>query len=546
MPVYNTPQQWLVKAIESVRNQIYPHWELCISDNASTLPHIKMVLDEYSLIDSRIHVVYRETNGHISANSNTALTLASGEFIALLDSDDELPEHALFWVAHEINRHPDADLIYSDSDIISENGIRFDPYFKPDWNPSLILSQNYFCHLGVYRLSIIKRVGGFREGFEGSQDHDLVLRCAEKTTLGRIQHIPRILYHWRAIPGSTASASGLTAKPYAWEAGKMAIEEHLTRMGVLGTVKPSPAGDHYQVSYFFKGQFPRVSIVITSGCDPHVNKFCIENLLSRITYPDFEILLMISSVSYKIPEQAEFLKGITDDQRVKILVYEDHLINYSRINNWAVAQSKSSILCFMKDRIEIITNDWLEKLVTRVHLPEVGVAGPLILYPDNRIESAGIILGLGGVAGAQFEGLPFGKPWYFGCAENEQDLSCVTAACMVLRREVFYEVGGFNENLAVAFNDVDLCIRIRKAGWRILWTPEVELYHHESVLIGKHNSPERAILFQAEVDYMRKLWGKTLDNDPFYNPNLSFDTPNHDLAFPPRITKLPDVDGVVG
>lgn len=209
LPVYNTPKEWLVKAIESVRNQIYPHWELCISDDASTLPHIRMVLDEYSRIDSRIHVVYRETNGHISANSNTALTLASGEFIALLDSDDELSEHALFWVAHEINRYPNVDLIYSDEDKISEEGIRFNPYFKPDWNPALMLSQNTFSHLGVYRYSLVKKVGGFREGFEGSQDHDLVLRCSEETTPERIRHIPRILYHWRAISGSTASASGV-------------------------------------------------------------------------------------------------------------------------------------------------------------------------------------------------------------------------------------------------------------------------------------------------------------------------------------------------
>jgi GT2 family glycosyltransferase len=543
LPVYNTPKEWLVKAIESVRNQIYPHWELCISDDASTLPHIRMVLDEYSRIDSRIHVVYRETNGHISANSNTALTLASGEFIALLDSDDELSEHALFWVAHEINRYPNVDLIYSDEDKISEEGIRFNPYFKPDWNPALMLSQNTFSHLGVYRYSLVKKVGGFREGFEGSQDHDLVLRCSEETTPERIRHIPRILYHWRAISGSTASASGVEEKPYAWTAGKRSIEEHLDRLGTPGVVTFAPGG-HYRVSYLSDGYFPKVSIIMPSACKLHLLKPCIDSLLSRTSYPDFEVLLVVNEIRYAVPEQAEFLNGIGADPRVKVLVYGDQPFNYSKLNNWAIAQSKGSFLCLLNDDIEVITDDWLEKLVVRTRITGVGVVGPLLLYPNNRIQHAGVILGLGGVSGHQFVEMPKGYPGYFRRAENEQDLSCVTAACMVLRREVFYEVGGFNEDLAVAFNDVDLCIRIRKAGWRILWTPEVELYHHESASIGKHDSPERAILFQAEVDYMRKLWGKTLDNDPFYNPNLSFGTLNHDLAFPPRITKLPDVDNL--
>ena len=541
MPVYNTPKQWLIKAIESVRNQIYPYWELCISDNASTDPDIRQVLDEYARTDSRIHVIYRESNGHICANSNTALTLAAGEFIALLDSDDEIPEHALFWVAHEINHHPDVDLIYSDSDVISENGVRFDPYFKPDWNPALMLSQNTFNHLGVYRHSLVKKVGGFREGFEGSQDHDLVLRCSEETTSERIRHIPRILYHWRAIPGSTASISGLAAKPYAWVAGKRAIEEHLEHIGTPGIVNPSPAGDHYQVSYIPNGIFPKVSIVMPSECKLTLLKHCLESLLSRTTYPDFEILLVLNEVQYSVPEQAEFLKGIISDPRVKVLVYPDQPFNSSKRYNWAIAQCRSPLLCLMNDDMEVISDNWLEKLVIRVQISGVGAVGPLLLYPDNRIQHAGVILGLGGIAGHQFSGLQKGTPWSFGQAENEQDLSCVTAACMLMRKEVFDSIGGFNEELSAAYNDVDLCIRIRKAGWRIIWTPEVEFYHHESASIGTHDRPERSVLFQAEAALMRKLWGETLDNDPFYNPNLSLDTPNHDLAFPPRISRLPDV-----
>ena len=542
MPVYNTPKQWLVKAIESVRSQIYPHWELCISDDASTLPDVRKVLDEYARLDPRIHAVYRKTNGHICANSNTALTLATGEFIALLDADDELSEHALFWVAYEINRHPDVDLIYSDSDIITESGVRRDPYFKPDWNPALILSQNYFCHLGVFRHSLLKKIGGFREGFEGSQDHDIVLRCYEETTTDQIRHIPRILYHWRAIPGSTASASGLAAKPYAWVAGKKSIEEFLVHEGMPGIVNRSPFGDHYQVSYLSNGNFPKVSIIIPSTCKLHLLKPCMESLLSRTTYPDFEILLVINEISYHVPEQAEFLKSLDADPRIRILVYEDQPFNYSKLNNWAIAQTQSPVLCLMNDDTEVITRDWLEKLVVRTRISKVGAVGPLLLYPDDRIQHAGVILGLGGVAGHQFVGMPKGAPGYFGRGENEQDLSCVTAACMVLKREAFEAIGGFNEELAVAFNDVDLCIRIRNDGWRILWTPEVEIYHHESASVGQFDSPERASLYQAEAAHMRKLWGETLDNDPFYNPNLSLDSPNHDLAFPPRISSFPVMD----
>ena len=543
LPVYNTPKEWLVKAIESVRNQIYPHWELCISDDASTLPHIKIVLDEYSRIDSRIHVVYRETNGHISANSNTALTLASGEFIALLDSDDELPEHALFWVAHEINRHPNVDLIYSDEDKISEDGIRFSPYFKPDWNPALMLSQNTFSHLGVYRRSLVEEVGGFRLGFDGSQDWDLVLRCSEKTHPERIRHIPRILYHWRTIPGSTAVSTN--EKPYAWMAGKRAIEEYLERTGTPGIVTPK-LGGHHQVSYLSNGYFPKVSIIIPSTCKLKLLKPCVYSLLSRTSFPNFEIFLVVNEVSFAVPEQAEFLNGIGADPRVKVLVYGDQPFNYSKLNNWAIAQSKSSLLCLMNDDTEIITGDWLEKLVIRVQLPGVGAVGPMLIYPDNRVQHAGIILGLGGPAGHQFTGILKGEGGYFGRAGLEQDLSCVTAACLVLRREAFYEVGGFNEGLPVAFNDVDLCIRIRKAGWRILWTPEVELYHYEGASVGKHDSATRKDLsnFKTEVDLMRTLWGETLVNDPFYNPNLSLDTPMHNLAFPPRISRLPDAQMV--
>jgi glycosyltransferase involved in cell wall biosynthesis len=542
MPVYNTEQAWLTRAIDSVRAQLYPHWELCISDDASTLPHVRATLDACARDDARIRVVYRDTNGHISANTNCALKLATGDYVALLDADDELAVHALFWVANEIINNPDADLIYSDEDKIDIEGRRFDAYFKPDWNPALILSQNFFCHLGVYRRSLVEKVGGFRVGFEGSQDHDLLLRCAESSAPERIRHIPRVLYHWRATPGSTASSEALDAKPYAWRAAARAIGEHLQRRGIEGTVGEA-IRLYYQVDYRVPAALPKVSIVMPSACKLHLLKPCMESLFGKTRYPEFELLLVVSKIRYQDREQAAYLESLKSNGRIRVLPYDDRPFNYSWLNNWAVSHATGPVLCFMNDDIEVITPDWLEKLVTRLHLDGVGAAGPMLYFPDDRVQHAGVILGLGGVAGHGFLGLKRGSAGYFGRAALEQDLSCVTAACMVVRRADFDGVKGFNEELSVAFNDVDLCIRLRQAGWRILWTPQVEMYHHESASIGQHNSPERKAQFELETAMMRRMWGDKLDSDPFYNPNLSLATNRFTLAFPPRIAKLPEARG---
>jgi GT2 family glycosyltransferase len=539
MPVYETGVYWLERAIESVRNQIYPNWQLCISDDASTDPRVRQVLDKYARLDSRISIFYRETRGHISANSNTALGLATGEYVALLDADDELSEHALFWIVHEILRHPSAEVIYSDEDKLDANGNRFGPYFKPDWNPALMLSQNVCCHLGVFKRSLLEKIGGFRPGFEGSQDHDLILRCAEIAGPQRIRHIPRVLYHWRAIPGSSGSQAGLSAKPYAWQAGKRAIEEHLNRCRTPGVVQLA-AGQYYQVEYQLVPPHPKVSIIIPTALTRNLVITCIESLLHRSSYPNFEVLIAANGICFKSPDQKRVLSSLTSDPRVKVLVYEDQPFNFSKINNWAVRQSDGSLLCLMNDDVEVITEDWLEKLVARAQLPTVGAVGAMLLYPDKTIQHAGVILGLGGVAGHPFRRLSRGTGGYFGRAALEQDLSCVTAACMMVRREVFDLVNGFNEKLIIAFNDVDLCIRIRNAGWRIIWTPTVELFHHESVSVGQPSSEQRKQQFEFECQFMRELWGETLNNDPFYNSNLSLATNYFGLSFPPRIATLPE------
>jgi GT2 family glycosyltransferase len=536
MPVYNTEPKWLTRAIESVRAQLYPNWELCISDNASTSSHVREILNAYAQIDERIRIFYRDTNGHISRNSNSALALATGEFVALMDSDDELAEHALFWVANEILCHPDVDLIYSDEDKIDVVGQRYDAYFKPDWNPALMLSQNTFSHLGVYRRSLVEKVGGFRAGFEGSQDHDLVLRCADVSAPERIRHIPRVLYHWRSMQGSTAVS--IDAKPYAWQAGAHAIKEHCERHNIAANVSRARS-QFYRVDYEVGARLPKVSIVMPTTGNLKLLKPCIQSLFARTTYPDFEILIAISKSHRAIQERGDYLDELGADSRVRIFAHEVEPYSFAKVNNWAIQYATGSVICLLNDDVEVITPDWLEKLVMRLELDRVGAVGPMLYFPDDTIQHAGVILGLRGVAGHAFIGVPKGSGGYFGRAALEQDFSCITAACMVMRRALFEKLNGFNEDLAIAYNDVDLCIRMRQAGWRIIWTPQVEMYHHESASLGHHSSPERKATFEREVSLMREMWGAVLDNDPFYNPNLSLSTNDFTLAFPPRLSHVP-------
>ncbi len=534
MPVYNTPAEWLIRAIESVLAQVYPDWQLCISDDASTAPHVRETLESYRMRDDRIRVFYRDGNGHISANTNSALTLASGEFVSLLDADDELRPHSLFWVASEILGHPEADIIYSDEDKLDDQGNRYDAHFKPDWNPALILSADYVEHLTTYRRSLVEQVGGFRAGFDGSQHHDLLLRCAALSAPERIRHIPRVLYHRRSAPGSTASA----ARPGAWEAGARSIKEHLSSRAGTSDVERA-LGRFYQVDYRISGELPKVSILMPTTGSLGLFDPCVRSLLAKTTYPNFELVIAISERDAAIGERREYLQALKADSRVRVLVHAIEPFSFAAVNNWAARQSSGPVLCFLNDDVEIINPDWLERLVVRLQIDAVGAVGPMLYYPDGRIQHAGVVLGIGAVAGHVFCGLPRGSDGYFGRAGLEQDLSCVTGACLVTRRSVFEALEGFNEDLSIAFNDVDLCIRLRNAGWRIIWTPQVELIHHESATLGRYDSAERKTQFRREVKLMRDLWGAQLDNDPFYNPNLSLETDRFALAFPPRIAKLP-------
>jgi len=527
-PVYETPERWLDAAIRSVRNQLYPHWELCLSDDASTDPAVRRVLERHAAEEPRIRLHFRNIRGHISANTNDALEMARGDYVALLDADDLLSEDALYRMAMAIVGDPALDLLFSDEDKLDPRGRRTAPSFKTDWNPALMLAQNAFSHLGVYRRTLVQTAGGFRQGFEGAQDHDLALRCARLTEPKRIRHLPHILYHWRETEGSTAA--GADRKPYAFEAGRRAVEEHLRALGLDAAVEPAP--NHWLQVQHRLHRTPPVSVIIPTTAGALFHR-CIETLADRTTYPDLEVLVVVTerhrTPLYANPHTAALIAA----GRLTPVVYPDEPFNYSKVNNLGARHARGEVLCLLNDDIEVATPDWLERLVARLELEGVGAVGARLFYPDGKVQHAGVVLGVGGVAAPLFTGRPAEYLGPGGRAVLEQDLSCVTAACLATHRAVFDAVGGFDESLPVAFNDVDLCLRIREAGHRILWTPTVELLHHESATFGSHNAPARQEQFARDCAIMRERWGPALDSDPFYNPNYSLDVP-FALASPPR------------
>jgi GT2 family glycosyltransferase len=531
LPVYNSNLKWLRRAILSVQKQLYPHWELCIVDDASTDRKIWPFLQRCARQDRRIKLMRRTENGHISAASNDALRLATGDFVALLDHDDELAPTAFYFVALALNKNRDLQLLYSDEDKLEEHNRRSEPYFKSDWNPELFLAQNFVSHLSVYRTDLIHRIGGFRVGFEGSQDYDLTLRCVELIRPEEIEHLPWVLYHWRA--GDQSTASNPTAKPYAQEAAQRAVQEHLKRTGIEGTVVPSH-GVYLQTKYSLPNERPMVSIIIPTRDQASALKKCVYSIFEKTDYAAYE-LIVLDNESYD-PEALEFLAELKKRDGVRVERIDD-AFNYSRLNNRGVELSRGSFVALLNNDVEVLHADWLTEMVSRAMQPKVAMVGARLWYPNGTIQHGGVILGAGGIAGHAHAGLRRGEPGYFARAHLAQDVSAVTTACALVKREVYLQVGGFDENLAVTFNDVDLCLRLREAGYRILWTPYAELIHHESASRGFDNSAPKQVRFLAEVDYMKSKWGDKLQRDPFYNPNLSLDEDLFTLAFPPRTTK---------
>lgn len=522
MPVYNTPPILLRATIESVRDQIYDRWELCIADDRSTDPQVGRLLREYAVDDPRIKVTFREQNGHISAATNTAFELATGDWIALLDHDDILRNTALAEVALEISAHADAQLIYSDEDKIDANGRRFDAYFKPDFSRELFRSQNYLNHLTVHRASNIRAVGGWRSGYEGSQDYDLNLRIFEIIDPTKIRHIPKVLYHWRAVAGSTA-ASG-SEKSYALAAGHRALQDHISRMKLPANAEIVTGLPFYRVRFDIPQPPPLVTIIIPTRDKLNVLRNCISSICTKTAYPNYEIIVVNNDS--REDQTLEYFEDLERAPNIRVLPY-NHAFNYSAINNFAVQHANGSILGLLNNDVEVISEDWLGEMVSWVCRPEIGCVGAKLYYSNETIQHAGVILGIGGVANHAHLYEPRETPGYFGRAAVVGNFSAVTGACLVVRKSVYQDVGGLDEeNLSVAFNDVDFCLRVQGAGYSNVWTPYAELYHHESLSRGKEDTADKSKRFASEVDYMLRTWGPALKNDPYYSVHFNRTKPN--------------------
>jgi GT2 family glycosyltransferase len=521
VPVYNTNPEYLRVCIDSVRRQSYPYWELCIADDASPLPHVSEVLRDYQAQDPRIKLCFREQNGHIAHASNSALALAAGEFVALLDHDDVLSEHALLYVVQAINQTPDAQVLYSDEDKLNKDGERWDVHFKSDWNPDLFFSQNYVSHLGVYRHALLKRIDGFRPGLEGSQDHDLLLRCLPHIHGPQIVHIPKVLYHWRSVEGSTAL--GAQEKNYTTRAGIKALRDYFSAHGPKGvTVNAGRVPNTYKISWPIPQPAPLVSLLIPTRDRKEVTEVAVRSILDKTTYQNFEILILDNGSTE--PQTLHWFNAIQrQDARVKVLRY-DHPFNYSAINNFGAEHARGSILGLVNNDVEVISPDWLSEMVGHACRPDVGCVGAKLYYQNDTLQHGGVIIGIGGVAGHSHKYAKRQASGYFARLLITQTMSAVTAACLVVRKDVYQQAGGLDaKNLAVAFNDIDFCLRVMQAGYRNLWTPHAELYHYESVSRGTEDTPEKKTRFQKEVRYMKKKWGSALERDPFYSPHLSME-----------------------
>ncbi|OFY47409.1 MAG: glycosyl transferase family 2 [Bacteroidetes bacterium GWF2_41_31] len=532
LPVYNAKPQWLIKAVESVINQTYPHWELCIADDASTDPEIRKVLLHYKDTELRIKVVFRKSNGHISACSNSALQMASGEWIALLDHDDLLPEHALYWVVKYINKHPNCKLLYSDEDKVDEDDKGSNPYFKCDWNQDLFYSQNLISHLGVYNAAIVNQIGGFKLGLEGSQDYDLALRFIERINRNEIVHIPKVLYHWRLHSESTARS--IKSKSYALEAGIRAINEHFNRCGKEAKAEINEI-NNYRVKYQIPLPYPMVSLIIPTNNGLQLLRKCINSIISKTTYKNYEIIIIDNNSDDK--RTLKYLEKIQIDPRIRC-IRDEIPFNFSALYNRAIQYAKGEFIGMINNDTEVITPNWIEEMISLAASPGVGAVGAKLYFPNRTVQHSGIILGINGVANHPFTKTSQSYSGYFGRSRLIQEYSAVTAACLMVKKDIYLEVGGLDEiNLAIAYNDVDFCLKVKKAGYRNVWTPYAELFHAESSTRGYEDTPEKLERLSEETNYMMNKWSEIIYNDPAYSPNLSLESTDFSLAWPPRIEK---------
>ena len=523
VPVYRTPGEYLTRMLQSVQDQTYPHWELCIANADPSCGEVSAILARRKADDGRIRVLELEKNGGIAENTNAAISLAKGDFLVFLDHDDELSPAALYQLARCLKAHPAADLLYTDEDKVTADGSsHFQPHFKPDFNLDLLRSNNYICHLLAVRSDLARSLGGLRSAFDGAQDYDFILRCAEQAE--EICHVPEILYHWRTHAASTADNP--VSKQYAYENGRKAIEEHLSRCGQKGQVTLLKDMGFYRVSYPVEGT-PLVSILIPNKDEPETLKKCLESIWEKTTWPRYEILVLENNST--MPETLALYKSIQGKNHTRVLRWKKPF-NYAAINNFGKSHAEGDYIVCLNNDVEVITPGWIEEFLGVCQRPDVGAAGARLYYPDQTIQHAGIVIGIGGVAGSMFTGMKKDYTGYLHKAALMQDLSAVTAACMMVRRDVWEKTDGFDEKLAVAFNDVDFCLRIGEAGYRVVYDPYVEMIHWESKTRGAEDSPEKVRRFQQEIELMRTRWNTILrEGDPYYNKNLSLHKWNYSL-----------------
>jgi len=526
MPVYNVDIKWIKEAVKSIKNQIYINWELCIADDASTSDELRNYLRKLSK-GSKVKITFRKKNGHISEASNSALELATGEFVALMDNDDIIHPHALSEVAKLLNEKKDTDLIYSDEDKLDIKGKRVEPFFKPDWCPDLFMSTNYMSHLSVIRKELIDKVGGFRKGYEGSQDYDLFLRIIELTN--NIEHIPNILYSWRKIPGSTAAE--YSDKGYAKESTIKALNDSLKRKNLKGNTYSGLFPGSFRVKYEIKGD-PLVSILIPTLDKYEYIERCISSILEKTTYENFEILLI--DTGSKEQKVLDYYENLKQDIRIKILEWKKKF-NYSAVNNFGVKNARGEYIVLLNNDTEVITPNWIEGMLEHAQRKEVGAVGVKLFYPNNTIQHAGVILGINGgtgrgVAGHAFKFFPRDIQGFPVQKDIIRNYSAVTAACLMVSKNKYSEVGGLEEDFRIAFNDVDFCLKLSKRGYYNLYTPYVEFYHHESISVGTPEAKTRDNEeFSREIDLMYERWEKEIKYDGFYNSNLTIASENFSI-----------------
>jgi GT2 family glycosyltransferase len=524
VPLYQTPERYLCEMIESIQSQSYLNWELCLSNGSGTNSPISRILRDYQAHDARIKVISSKQPLRISANTNEALKLATGDYIAFADHDDLLAPNALYECVRIINEHPNVDVIYTDEDKVDMEGKEhFMPHFKSDFNIDLLRSINYISHLFVVRKEIYQLVGGLNPKYDGAQDYDFTLRCIEKAK--QIYHIPKILYHWRAHEESTAEDP--ESKKYAFDAGKLALESHYERLGISATVEQIGTTGTYRTRYSMDTK-PLISVIIPNKDHIQELKVCLTSLFEVNTYTNLECIIVENNSTEE--ETFAYYEEIQKQYpQVKVVRWTEKGFNYPAINNFGVQHAKGSYLLFLNNDTEVLHVDCLEEMLSQCMRSEVGAVGAKLYYPDRTIQHAGVVVGLGGVAGHAFLGAGRHEPGYFRRIQMVQDYSAVTAACIMVKRNVFEQVDGFDEAFAVAFNDIDLCMKIREAGYLIVYTPYAELKHYESKSRGSEDTPEKVKRFQSEINLFMSKWEAFLEKgDPYYNPNLTLD--KHDFS----------------